>query len=956
MVPFPCEIYQLANQISRAKLVNCEISGAKGSMECHLELNRNLRDQELLQVVYSQSSHQTCQSTKLGDRFKLDRNGNSSADFHPKIVRNLDNVSQKPRALHRKQRARSKADELVRYMSSLPSYLEAGENLQEKALNVGVLEWRRLEKWQYNHRQVAERSSKSSPSNSNASLFSSTEGSSSNSGRGHSCSPINQMMHRPSLDSNRNTSPNRVSSPSLGTKSFQRNGGKFQDLGASSSNYLKVSQSILSTHQCFSKYTENQGKECKTPDHDPVGIFEKELQELEKHSSISNLNGKLKFHVHEHSKEKESLQIPCCKPNSVHDSMNGQPLVVLHQPKEVLEIRSATSLNQSDSTGKLAQGSIEASRHSFSDNSNSDVHELSSDIPRSCPLPREVITPRDAQIQQPCSAAESTTRFSSDVLPYSKVSASLSRSRNLEGKKSTRTLDCSAEAPNLKMETEEDRKVRHPSPIRRLMGRIGRSSKDTPCALQRNLETDRICSKEAETSVSSVDSSCDKSNVTGKGRSSPLRRLIDPLLKPRASNLDHSFGSPQRDSSPIDRAGKLSKGRGESAARHSLKVRLDLGSCKTIDIDHPQDIGKCGSSTVQALLQVAVKNGLPLFTFAVDNSSEILAATMSKLGPGKKDANSWVYTFFTVHEMKKRNGSWLNQGSKDRAHGYVPNVVAQMKVSDVASTKLIGQNLVDQCTVREFVLLAAKKRRGDRQALDVQANDELTAIVLNLPKMAVRNLSEGDQRTCEVEKLSMVDLKVPSLDFCRFSESRDVEESGCFAGSVDPSGLTVVLPGGDHGIPSKGEPSPLIERWRSGGSCDCGGWDVGCRIKVLSTQFGVTSGSAKAQSSTKKFQLYCQERGLDERPIFSLSPFKDGIYSVEFDSSVKFLQAFSICIAYLNGFQPAKFSEFGYLSENKSSEERTFSETDEPKVFNGDQQEYPASNIYHPPVSPVGRV
>lgn len=923
------------------------MSGAKGSMECHLELNRNSR------VVFNQSSHQACQSTKLGDRFKLDRSETSSADFNPKIVRNLENVSQKPQAHHhQKQRARSKADELVRYMSSLPSYLERGENFQEKTFNVGVLEWSRLEKWQYNHRQVAQRSCKSSPSNSNASSFSSTEGSSSNSGRGHSCSPTNQRMHHPSLVSNANTSPNRVCS--LGVKSFQKNGGKFQDLGASSSNYLKVSQSILSTHQCFSKYTENQGKECKTPDHDLVGISE-ETQELEKHSSISNSNGKPTFHVLELSKEKESLQVPCCNPSSVHDSMNGQQIVILHQPKEVLEIRSAAALNQSDSTGKLHQGSIEASRHSFSDNSISDVHELSSDIPHSCPLSCEAISLRDAQIQQPCSAAENTMRFSSDLLPYSKVSASPSRSRNLEEKKSTRTLDCSAEPPNLKMETEEDRKVRHPSPIRRLMGRIGRSSKDAPCALQRNPETDRICSKEAETSVSSVDSSCDKSNVTGKGRSSPLRRLIDPLLKPRASNLDHSIGSSQRHSSPIDRTGKLSKGRGESAARHSVKVRLDLGSCKTIDIDHPQDIGKCGSSTVQALLQVAVKNGLPLFTFAVDNSSEILAATMRKLGPGKKDANSWVYTFFTVHEMKKRNGSWLNQGSKDGAHGYIPNVIAQMKVSDVASTKLIGQNLVDQCTIREFVLLAAKKRRGDRQTSDVQANDELAAIVLNLPKMAIRNLSEGDQRTCEFEKLFTVDLKEPSLDFCSFPKSRDVEESGCSAGTMDPSSLTVVLPDGDHGVPSKGEPSSLIERWRSGGSCDCGGWDLGCRIKALSTRFSRTSGS-KAQSSTKKFQLYCQEQELDERPIFSLSPFKDGIYSVEFDSSVKFLQAFSICIAHLNGLQPAKFSEFGYFSENKSSEESALSETDEPKVVNRDQEEYPASKISHPAVSPVGRV
>ncbi|KAL3518122.1 hypothetical protein ACH5RR_020711 [Cinchona calisaya] len=833
-------------------------------MEHHLELERNLIDQEVSQVIYIEPSHQACQSTKLGDRFKLGRNETSSADFHPKIVRNLDSVPQKPQVFHRRQRTRSKADELGRYMSSLPSYLERAENIEEKAFNVGFVEWRRLEKWQYIQRQVPQRSCKSSPSNSNASSFSSTEGSSSNSDRGRSCSPANQRMHHPGLVPNPNASPSRV--PSLGIKSFGKNGRKFQDLRASSSNYLKVSQSILSTHQSFNKYRENRGKECKNTDPDPLNISEKEPQEPENHSTVSNSRGVMKFHFNEPLKEKENLQVP---------------------------------------------------------SGSDDIYMPSSDTPHSCPLPCEANNFRSSQIEQPRSTAEQGVKFPFDLSPYSgNVSASPSRGRNLEGKKLSKTLDSLAEAPNLKLETEEDRKVRNPSPIRRLMGRIVRSSssRDTACSPQRNPETDRFCSRGAETSVSLVDSSCDKSYVTGKGRSSPLRRLIDPLLKPRASNFDHSIGSLQRDSSPIDKGCKLSEGRGESA-RHSMKVRLDLGSCKTNDIDLPKDIVKCGSSTVQALLQVAVKNGLPLFTFALDNSSHILAATMRKLSPGKRGGNSWLYTFFTVQEMKKRNGRWLNQGNKDRTHGYVPNVVAQMKVSDVPSTDLIRQSSVEKCTIREFVLLGTNKGQGDGCVSDVQANDELAAIVLNLPKMAIRNLNEGDQKTCEVERLSMVDLEEPSYA---------VEESWCSAGSMDLPGLAVILPGGDHGIPIKGEPSPLIDRWRSGGSCDCGGWDLGCGTRVLSSQFRRTSGSTKSESSTGKFQLYSQEQRLDKKPIFSLSPFKDGIYSVEFNSSLKLLQAFSVCIAFLNGLQPAMFYEYGYFSGNKSSEESAISESDGP--------------------------
>ncbi|KAL3530827.1 hypothetical protein ACH5RR_010149 [Cinchona calisaya] len=928
-------------------------------MEYHLD-KRNLRDQEAAGVIYSRSSQQACQSTKLGDRFKVDRNEFSSPDLHPKAVRNLDNVPQKSKAFNQRQRARNKADELVRYMSNLPSYLEKGENLQEKAFNVGVLEWRRLEKWQYNNRQVLHRSCKSSPSNSNASSFSSTEGSSSNSGRGHhSCSPANQRMHYPSQEYNQNTSPSRVSSHPI--KSFEKNGGKFQDLGPSSSNYLKVSQSILSTHQCFNKYTDNRRKECKNDDPDVLAISEKrELQEPEDHGVVSSSKGKMNFHDSEPPEEKKHLQVPSCNHTTDHGSIDRRQPVVLHQTKDGQEIRSPAISQQSDLTGKHQQESMEANQHSFSNKSNSGVCGISSDIPHSCPLPHESNTFRDSRIEQPSSTAEKDIRFSSEPLPYSgKASASPSRGLNLEGKKSIKTLDCSAEASNPKMDIEEDRKVRNPSRIRQFIDRIGRNSslKDTSCVPQGNPDADKFCSRGAETSVYSVDSCYDKSNATGKGRSSPLRRLLDPLLKPRSSDSDYSVGSLHRDSSPIDRVCKSSKGRGESAARHSVKMKIDLGNCKTINIDHPQNIGKCGSLTVQALLQVAVKNGLPLFTFAVDNSSNILAATMRKLSSNKKDADCWIYTFFTVHEMKKKNGSWLNQGSKDRTHGYIPNVVAQMKVSDVASTDVIRQKLVDQCTIREFVLLAANKRQGDQQISDLQANDELAAIVLKLPKMAIRNLNEGDQRMSKVEKLSIVDLEVPSQEVCSISESRDVEESGSSAGSMDLFDLAVIFPGGDHGLPSKGEPSPLIERWRSGGSCDCGGWDVGCRLRVLASQFNrTTSGPGRAQSSTGKFRLYSREQGLERKPIFSLSRFKEGIYSVEFDSSLKLLQAFSICIAFLNGLQPATFSEFSHFFENKSSEESTQSEVDGPKVSNRDQQEYSASNVSHPPILPVERV
>jgi len=47
--------------------------------------------------------------------------------------------------------------------------------------------------------------------------------------------------------------------------------------------------------------------------------------------------------------------------------------------------------------------------------------------------------------------------------------------------------------------------------------------------------------------------------------------------------------------------------------------------------------------------------------------------------------------------------------------------------------------------------------------------------------------------------------------------------------------MSIVIPAGIHGGPKSrdGGPSSLIDRWKSGGCCDCGGWDEGCPLTVF---------------------------------------------------------------------------------------------------------------------------
>ena len=48
--------------------------------------------------------------------------------------------------------------------------------------------------------------------------------------------------------------------------------------------------------------------------------------------------------------------------------------------------------------------------------------------------------------------------------------------------------------------------------------------------------------------------------------------------------------------------------------------------------------------------------------------------------------------------------------------------------------------------------------------------------------------------------------------------------------------MNVVIPLGNHGLPSCDDsrgPSPLLDKWRVGGGCDCGGWDMACPLIVF---------------------------------------------------------------------------------------------------------------------------
>ncbi|XP_078427962.1 KDO transferase A isoform X4 [Wolffia australiana] len=132
------------------------------------------------------------------------------------------------------------------------------------------------------------------------------------------------------------------------------------------------------------------------------------------------------------------------------------------------------------------------------------------------------------------------------------------------------------------------------------------------------------------------------------------------------------------------------------------------------------------------------------------------------------------------------------------------------------------------------------------------------------------------------------------------------EGEGCEVAAVavesggEEEKVAVVLSSEMHGMSNKengGRPSPLLQRWRSGGSCDCGGWDVGCSLTVLVDRLHEVNGARNSH----RVELFFQGGSRDEsRPALSLVVFKEGVYTVDFHASIGPLQAFAACVSILH--------------------------------------------------------
>lgn len=365
-------------------------------------------------------------------------------------------------------------------------------------------------------------------------------------------------------------------------------------------------------------------------------------------------------------------------------------------------------------------------------------------------------------------------------------------------------------------------------------------------------------------------SECDHSSrASSKTRFNPIRKMFDPLMKSK------SVRSPSCHAVQHNQVKKIGTEnvRRERAFRKSLlhdfsnTAQNSEFNSQIVEKDKHRSAVAHSPVHLHGLLKLEHKQGVPFFEFSLSSPEDVIVARTWKAD----NAFNWVYTFHSFDGRKRSNVSgW---GSNDRNREC--SMVGQMQVSCYICSELRDGGVFDNSMVTEFVLydIAHASQSVSAQELlkcssdatppkdtnqgivegsnesdsvkskeqakigfsnksnpfpwasgDLPPNLEIAAIVIQVPFEKRESLKYKGHRVSDKMHSNLLNLSMVE------QRRKDRLEIKC------SEKVKVVIPTGNHGLPSPGSrgPSSLLDRWRLGGGCDCGGWDMACPLTVFS--------------------------------------------------------------------------------------------------------------------------
>ncbi|KAJ6326758.1 hypothetical protein OIU78_013778 [Salix suchowensis] len=398
--------------------------------------------------------------------------------------------------------------------------------------------------------------------------------------------------------------------------------------------------------------------------------------------------------------------------------------------------------------------------------------------------------------------------------------------------------------------------------------------------------------------------------------------------------------------------------------------KSDFGS-QIVKKDHHHSAVVCSPVHLHGCLKLKNKHGVPFFEFSLNCPGEVLVAKTWKAN----NALNWVYTFHSISNRKKSNGTgWgLNDGNKESL------MVGQMQVSCYSCSELKDGGNFDNSMVTEFVLC---------MIMSIQDKEFLlkTPLKRKFKHQSQHGFDRGDFDSSNPYpwaaavlhpdlEIAAIVIQLPfakreSLKYKRRDKGRDNMHSNLLNLSVgeqrrktideeNQEKVKVVIPTGKHSF-AKG--------WRSGGGCDCGGWDMACPLTVFGNPGIQCAEDEPLLDNQRPLELFLQGMKENNIPAMTMTVLEEGQYAVDFHAQLSTLQAFSICVAILHGTKATgvigeergnRLSHCDSLKMLIKEEVKFFIEgvTEEEKrkaskKVEGIKQSY----VLNPPFSPIARV
>ncbi|GER33261.1 hypothetical protein STAS_09383 [Striga asiatica] len=321
------------------------------------------------------------------------------------------------------------------------------------------------------------------------------------------------------------------------------------------------------------------------------------------------------------------------------------------------------------------------------------------------------------------------------------------------------------------------------------------------------------------------------------------------------------------------------------------------------------------AASFQGMLQCKLRDEMPYYVFSIENTTDIYAASLLKVEPSGDNGFDYIYDFCSNVKRKKELGDQEIELQS----------LCTMKVS--TSITLCPNSSTEVKETRFVVSLSSEDRCINELKISHHYRKRRQRLVSKVTKV----FRSFDQRTsgaifedstwdpCESENEYVQKLEIAAI-IVKDTFKNNSSDEDIIGGwglkflkkwgkdmplkTILPMGncstsFDVLIPAGIHGGPKTGGigPANLVERWISGGVCDCGGWDLGCPLKVLNMR--PTGANSYSMGDCKSIDLFMQGPKQDV-PIFRMTMIQDGLYCIHFQTTLSTLQSFAIAAAIIH--------------------------------------------------------